>query len=79
MGCAGNTPDPARRHEVEKKLAWAAQQLDWAEREDLLAEARQMKALMRDCDLMLDEMKLIEAAKANTRQLVNITLESSPA
>lgn len=73
VGCTGNAPDPARRHEVEKKLAWAAQQLEWAEREDLLAEARQMKALIRDCNLMLEEMKLIEAAKANTHQLVRIS------
>ena len=75
VGCTGNAPDPTRQHEVEKKLAWAAQQLAWAEHEELLAEARQMKALIRDCNLMLEEMKLIEAAKANTSQLVKITVE----
>lgn len=72
VGCTGNAPDPARRHEVQKKLTWATQQLEWAERQDLLAESRQLKALVRDCSLMLEEMDLIEAAKANAEQVVTI-------
>ena len=72
VGCTGNAPDPARRDEVKKKLAWAKQQLEWAERERLPAEVRQMKSLVQDCNLMLEEMDLIDATRANEHQLVTI-------
>jgi hypothetical protein len=40
VGCAGNAPDPAKRYQVERKLAWATQQMNWATTERLFAEER---------------------------------------
>jgi hypothetical protein len=72
IGCAGNAPNPAKRYQVERKLAWATQQMNWATTERLFAEERQMRQLMQDCKLMLAEMDLIEKGRADSSQLVNI-------
>jgi hypothetical protein len=72
IGCAGNAPDPAKRYQVERKLAWATQQMNWATKERLFAEERQMKPLVQDCKLMLAEMDLIEKGRRDGSQLVNI-------
>jgi integrase len=70
VGCSGNAPDPERRYQIEKKRSWALQQISWANREGLPAEERQMKQLVQDCDLMLEEMGLIERARSDSRQQV---------
>lgn len=62
VGCAGNAPNPKKRPQVEEKKKWAAWQLDYAQREGLAAEGRQAKQIIDDCDLMLEEMRLIEIA-----------------
>jgi hypothetical protein len=51
IGCVGNVPDPAKRYQVERKRAWADEQRRWAGRNGMLAEERQMKQLMQDCDM----------------------------
>jgi integrase len=68
IGCSGNAPDPDRRYQIEKKRNWALQQIAWAGREGLSAEERQMKRLINDCDLLLEEMTLIERARMDSGQ-----------
>jgi len=70
IGCAGNAPDPAKRYQIEHKKKWAKQQQEWAGKEGLSAEQRQMKQLQADCDLMLSEMDLMEIARADRSQLI---------
>jgi integrase len=68
IGCSGNAPDPERRYQIEKKRTWALQQISWASHEGLTAEERQMKRLVSDCDLLLEEMTLIERARQDDSQ-----------
>lgn len=75
VGCAGNAPDPAKRHQIERKMGWAEQQVRYAAREKLAAEQRTMKQLIADCKLVLQEMDLIEAARADQAQVVNLRHE----
>jgi hypothetical protein len=79
VGCSGNAPDPERRYQIEKKRSWALQQIAWANREGLPAEERQMKQLVQDCDLMLEEMGLIERARSDSRQQVVVRKEAKHA
>ena len=72
IGCAGNAPDPAKRYQIEHKKKWAEQQQEWAGKEGLPAEQRQMKQLQADCDLMLSEMDLIEIARADRSQVISV-------
>jgi hypothetical protein len=72
IGCSGNAPDPERRAEVERKKEWAAQHLNWAIREGLGAEGRQMRQLIQDCELMLEEMDMIIAARENAAQTITV-------
>ncbi len=77
VGCAGNAPDPAKRYQIDQKQAWAEQQLQYARREKLVAEERQMKQLIADCKLIKEEMDLIEAMRKDAAQTVSI--ERGPA
>ncbi len=72
VGCSGNAPDPDRRYPIETKRTWALQQISWASREGLPAEARQMKQLVQDCDLVLEEMNLIQRARSDSQQQVQV-------
>jgi hypothetical protein len=74
IGCVGNVPDPAKRYQVERKRAWAGEQKGWAARNGMLAEERQMKQLVQDCDMALVEMDLIRKARSDGSQLVKIRL-----
>lgn len=70
IGCSGNAPDPERRYQMETKLTWGREQIAWAHWEHLPAEERQMKRVVQGCDLLLEEMTLIERARADQRQKV---------
>lgn len=72
IGCSGNAPDPAKRNQVLQKQTWAETQADYARAQGLLAEERQMRGIMESCQLTLDEMELIEAARADSLRLVTI-------
>jgi len=72
VGCAGNAPDPSKRYQIDQKLVWAEQQLQYAQREKLVAEERQMKQLIADCKLIKEEMDLIEAVRKDAAQTVSI-------
>ena len=72
VGCAGNAPDPAKRYQIAQKQAWAEQQLQYARREKLVAEERQMKQLIADCKLIKEELDLIETARKDAAQIVSI-------
>ena len=76
VGCAGNAPDPSRRYQIEQKMAWAEQQVRYAVREKLAAEERTLKQLIADCKLVMQEMELIETARADQAQVVNVRHES---
>jgi hypothetical protein len=65
-------PDPNKRYQVEAKRKWALEHAAWATTEGLRAEERQLRILVQDCDLMLEEMDLIEKAKRNADQSVVI-------
>ena len=68
IGCAGNAPDPEKRHQVMAKKEWALTQKGWAKEQGLKAEERQMENLIVDCDLMLSEMSLIQIARLDSQQ-----------
>ena len=72
VGCAGNAPDPSKRHQIQQKLAWAEQQAAYAVREKLPAEERKLQQLIADCRLVMEEMDLIEAARADQGQTVSV-------
>ena len=72
IGCSGNAPDPAKRHQALQKRTWAETQAAYALEQGLLVEERQMKRLVESCQLTLDEMDLIEAARADSQRLVTI-------
>jgi integrase len=72
IGCSGNAPDPAKRDQVLQKRAWAETQASYARAQGLLAEERQMRGIMENCQLTLDEMELIEAARADRQRMVTI-------
>jgi len=72
VGCPGNSPDPAKRRQIEKKMEWADKQARHAAQQQLPAEQRQMAKVVADCKLMLQEMDLIETARADQSQLVQI-------
>ena len=75
IGCAGNAPDPNKRYQVEQKRRWAQEHASWAAAERLPAEDRQLSRLVQDCDLMLQEMDLIEKANKDADQTVMIQSE----
>jgi hypothetical protein len=75
IGCSGNAPDPERRYQIETKRSWAIEQIAWSRREHLPAEERQMKRIVQDCDLLLEEMSLIERARTDQSQQVRIKPE----
>jgi len=75
IGCAGNAPDPERRYQIETKRSWALEQITWAHREQLAAEERQMRRVVQDCELLLEEMSLIERAREDQAQQISIHQE----
>jgi hypothetical protein len=72
VGCAGNAPDPAKRYQIQQKLDWAKEQVDYAVREHLPAEEVKLGQLIADCKLVMEEMDLIEAARADRSQDVTV-------
>jgi len=72
VGCAGNAPDPAKRYQIQQKLDWAKEQLGYAVREHLHAEEVKLGQLIADCKLVMEEMDLIEAARADRSQDVEV-------
>jgi integrase len=72
VGCAGNAPDPSKRYQIQQKMVWAEQQAAYAIREKLPAEETKLQQLIADCRLVMDEMDLIEAARADQAQSVSV-------
>lgn len=72
VGCAGNAPDPAKRYQIEQKMAWAQEQIGFAVREQLPAEETKLQQLVADCKLVLEEMTLIEAARTDQSQGITV-------
>jgi hypothetical protein len=72
VGCAGNAPDPAKRYQIQQKLAWATEQVGYAAREHLPGEEAKLGQLIADCKLVMEEMDLIEVARADRSQDVAV-------
>ena len=72
IGCSGNAPDPAKRYQIEQKMAWATEHALWSAREKLLPEERRLNQVVQDCALMLEEMMLIEQATQDSEQTIEI-------
>lgn len=77
IGCAGNAPDPDKRYQIEQKMAWAREHALWSTREKLFPEERRLNQLVQDCELMLEEMSLIEQAQQDSLQTVQIETSES--
>lgn len=77
IGCAGNAPDPAKRLQIEQKLVWAKEHSEWSRREKLFPEERRLAQLVQDCELVLEEMNLIEQGCADSRQDTRIQSDGS--
>jgi integrase len=77
IGCAGNAPDPDKRYQIEQKMAWAREHSLWSTREKLFPEERRLNQLVQDCQLMLEEMSLIEQAQQDSLQTVQIETSES--
>ena len=75
IGCAGNAPDPEKRYQIEQKMAWAREHALWSTREKLFPEERRLNQLVQDCELMLEEMSLIEQAQEDSLQNVQIEIQ----
>jgi len=72
IGCAGNAPDPEKRYQIEQKMTWAKEHALWSTREKLFPEERRLNQLVQDCELMLEEMRLIEQCQEDSLQEVQI-------
>ena len=77
IGCAGNAPDPAKRYQIEQKMAWAKEHSEWSRREKLFPEERRLTQLVQDCELVLEEMNLIEQSCADSLQEIRIQTDGS--
>jgi hypothetical protein len=79
IGCAGNAPDPNKRYQIEQKMSWAKQHIQWAAQEKLPAEERRLKQVVQDCELMVEEMGLMERAKHDSAQTIVVQHEKDAA
>lgn len=59
-GCAFNVPDPQRRDEIVEQKAWTLVRLEQVRRKGLGPETVKMQALLRQCDIELEEMTMME-------------------
>jgi len=75
VGCAGKVPEPAKRYQIERHKQWALQQVDYAVQEGLYPEAERMKQLVRDCDIEMTEMDLIESYQSDERREAESQIE----
>lgn len=55
-----NVPDPQRRHEIVEQKAWTFVRLEQVKRQGLGPETVKMQALLRQCDMTLEEMTMME-------------------
>ena len=76
IGCAGNAPDPEKRYQIEQKMAWAKEHALWSTSEKLFPEERRLNQLVQDCELMLEEMSLIEQTRDDSLQNVQIAFST---
>jgi hypothetical protein len=77
IGCAGNAPDPNKRYQIERKNEWAKKQAKWARDENLLVEERQLENVQKNCQVMLEEINLIEKAQQDAKQAIALLHETN--
>jgi hypothetical protein len=61
IGCPCNAPDPSKRRDPERARFWAERERERAIREGRPMDARRLEQTIRDCDVLLKEMALVEA------------------
>jgi len=64
-------------YQIEQKMASAKEHSLWSTREKLFPEERRLNQLLQDCELMLEEMSLIEQAQQDSLQTVQIETSES--
>jgi len=57
-------------------MAWAKEHALWSTSEKLFPEERRLKQLVQDCELMLEEMSLIEQTREDSLQNVQIAFST---
>lgn len=75
VGCPSKVPDPTKRYQVLEKQSMAQRQLKRYMEEGQVAEAEQMKKLLRDCEAELTEMEQIEVYRKDERRGALIQIE----
>jgi integrase len=75
VGCPSKVPDPVKRYQVLEKKSMAQRQLKIFMEEGQVAEAEQMKKLLRDCEAELAEMEQIETYRKDERRGALIQIE----
>jgi hypothetical protein len=61
IGCPCNAPDPNKRRDPERARFWAERERERAIREGRPMDARRLEQTIRDRDVLLKEMDLVEA------------------
>jgi hypothetical protein len=72
IGCASNAPDPTQDDTVLLKKRHAEEWLRMARKQGLTSEINSALSIIRDCDEMLEEMKLMNIASENSSQVIRI-------
>lgn len=60
VGCAAKVPDPAKKEQILHHKEWARKEMVFYREEGLLPEVNRLEKLIKDADLELQEIDLIE-------------------
>jgi hypothetical protein len=74
IGCPLNAPDPAKRHDPERSRFWATRERDRAVSEGRPMDARRMEQTIHECDVMLEEMDLIQTWREDEMREAHVEL-----
>jgi hypothetical protein len=74
IGCPLNAPDPAKRHDPERSRFWATRERDRAVSEGRPMDARRMEQTIHECDVMLQEMDLIQTWREDELREAHVEL-----
>jgi hypothetical protein len=78
IGCPLNAPDPAKRHDPERSWFWAARERDRALNEGRPMDARRMEQTIHECEVMLQEMDLIQRWREDEVRDAHVELSRDP-
>ena len=75
VGCSAKAPDPAQRGEVEEVRQVAFVQIDRAKKKGLTLEVVQHQKKLKQCDIELHEMDMIEACREDEQREPEVNFE----